>query len=76
MGTKLYKNKVEPFLQKKGMTKRTKIMVMLSMTILMGFGFLMMGNVPVGRIVISIVWVVHILYFSFGVKTLKEDFLY
>ena len=66
--TKLYKNNLESFLQKKGMTWRTKIKIMVMVTILMSIGFLMMANVPVGRMVLVGVWVLHILYFTFGVK--------
>lgn len=33
-----------------------------------GTAAVMMGRVPVGRIVLACVWVFHIIYFSFGVK--------
>ena len=39
----------------------------------MAFGFIMMEHVPVGRIVLAIVWVCHVLYFIFGIKTLEEE---
>ena len=66
--TKLYKNNLESFVQGRGMTKKTKIKIMITVTLLMSVGFVMMGSVPVGRIVLFCVWVFHILYFSFGVK--------
>lgn len=31
------------------------------------------NQVLVGRIVLACVWMPHIIYFSFGVKTLKEN---
>lgn len=40
---------------------------------LMSIGFIMMHAVPVGRIVLGIVWLFHILYFIFGIKTLKIE---
>ena len=69
-GTKLYKENLESFVQGKGMTKKTKVRIMVTVTLLMSIGFVMMHAVPVGRIVLGGVWVFHILYFSFGVKTL------
>lgn len=66
--TKLYKNNLESYVQGRGMTKKTKVKIMITVTALMSVGFIMMGSVPVGRIVLFCVWVFHILYFSFGVK--------
>ncbi len=69
-GTKLYKENLESFVQGKGMTKKTKVRIMVTVTLLMSIGFVMMHAVPVGRIVLGCVWVFHILYFCFGVKTI------
>lgn len=71
IGTRLYKNNLESYLQGRGMTRATKIRIMITVTLLMSIGFAMMGAVPVGRIVLAGVWLFHILYFCFGVKTLK-----
>ncbi len=68
--TKLYKDNLESFVQGRGMTKKTKVRIMVTVTLLMSIGFAMMGAVPVGRIVLGCVWVFHIVYFTFGVKTL------
>lgn len=73
IGTKLYKQNLESYLQGKGMTWATKIRVMITVTVLMSIGFIMMHAVPVGRIILVCVWLFHILYFVFGVKTLRED---
>lgn len=72
-GTKLYKNNLESYVKGKGMTRTTKVKIMITVTVLMSMGFLMMHQVPVGRIVLGCVWVFHILYFVFGVKTIKAD---
>ena len=72
INTKLYKNNLESYVKGKGMTKRTKVRIMITVTVLMTFGFVMMHQVPVGRIVLAVVWLFHIFYFAFGVKTLKE----
>lgn len=73
VSTKLYKKNLESFVQGKGMMVRTKIRIMLTVTFLMSIGFIMMHAVPVGRIVLGIVWLFHILYFIFGIKTLKIE---
>ena len=56
---------------KNGMTKQVKIRIMCSVTILMSIGFIMMGlkGVVIGNIVLLIVWIFHMAYFTFGVKT-------
>lgn len=73
INTKLYKNNLESYVQGRGMTKATKIRIICTVTLLMGFGFLMMSRVPVGRIILACVWIFHIVYFMFGVKTLEEE---
>lgn len=71
--TKLYKNNLESYVKGRGMTRKTKIRIMVTVTLLMSVGFIMMDQVPVGRIVLACVWVFHILYFCFGVKTIPAD---
>lgn len=73
IGTKLYKNNLESYVQGRGMTWATKIRIMTIVTLTMAVGFIMMSRVPVGRIVLACVWVFHIFYFCFGIKTLKAD---
>lgn len=70
-GTKLYKDNLESYLAGKGMTKKTKVRIMVTVTLLMSVGFVMMHAVPVGRIVLACVWVFHLVYFLFGVKTIS-----
>ncbi|RKJ38828.1 DUF454 domain-containing protein [Acutalibacter sp. 1XD8-33] len=72
-GTKLYKENLESFVQGRGMTKKIKVRIMVTVTLLMSIGFVMMHAVPVGRIVLGGVWVFHILYFCFGVRTISAD---
>lgn len=72
-GTKLYKDNLESYVAGRGMTWKTKIRIMTIVTLTMAVGFIMMSNVPVGRIVLSCVWLFHVLYFCLGIKTLSED---
>lgn len=71
IGTRLYKNNLESFIKGEGMTLRSKLRIMLIVTATMAFGFVMMSRIPVGRILLSIVWVLHIVYFIFGIKTVS-----
>lgn len=71
--TKLYKDNLEDFVAGHGMTWKTKIRIMLTVSLLMSVGFIMMGTkgIMVGCMVLSIVWIFHIVYFCFGVKTIS-----
>ena len=69
--TKLYKDNLESYVKGEGMTRATKIRIMVAVTVLMSIGFAMMHAVMLGRIVLAGVWVFHGLYFRFGVKTVK-----
>ena len=66
--TKLYKNNLESYINKQGMTRGNKIRVMVTVTLVMVFGFVMMHQIRIGQVILGIVWVGHILYFTFGVK--------
>ncbi len=72
-GTKLYKKNLESFVAGRGMDWATKIRIMVAVTVLMSIGFVMMHQVRVGQIVLACVWVFHILYFCFGIKTRRPD---
>lgn len=72
IGTKLYKKNFETFVNKKGMTIKTKICTIFFFTITMGLGFFMMRKIIIGRIVLFIVWISHIIYFVFYIPVYKE----
>lgn len=73
VGTGLYKKHLESFVQSKSMTLKSKLTVMGTVTLVMALGFMMMSRVPVGRICLTVVWVCHILYFVFRIKTVPEN---
>lgn len=72
-GTKLYKNNLESYVKGQGMTWKTKIRIMITVTLLMSFGFTMMmlKQLYIPCAILAGVWVFHIVYFIFGVKTIK-----
>lgn len=74
VSTKMYKKHLESFVQKKGMTVQTKATIIASVTLLMGFGFFMMFRkaIYIPCIILGVVWVCHIIYFVFGVKTISK----
>ena len=73
--TKLYKKNLESYVQGKGMTIETKVRIMLIVTLLMGIGFSMMlvKEIYIPCIILLCVWIFHVVYFVFGVKTLHNE---
>ncbi len=74
LNTRLYKNNLESYVQGRGMTWRTKRRIILTVTLLMAFGFAMMlrKELYVPCVILAGVWVFHLLYFALRVKTLRE----
>ena len=60
---------LEGFAKKRAMTVKAKLMLLGPVTLVLGASFLLMANVPVGRAVVAAVWVAHVAYFGFIVKT-------
>lgn len=69
--TKLYNNYVLSVVKKKSLTTKSKLITIISITITMGIGFYFMKRVPIGRIILFFVWLFHVVYFAFGIKTEK-----
>ena len=71
-GTKLYKDNLADYVAGKGMTVKTKVRIMITVTLLMSVGFIMMGlkGIVTGCIGLGCVWAFHIIYFLWGVKTI------
>ena len=71
-GTKLYQDNLADYVAGRGMTVKTKVRIMITVTLLMSIGFIMMGlkGIVTGCIVLGCVWAFHIIYFIWGVKTI------
>ena len=72
LGTKLYQKHLDSFVKQRGMLRSTKISIICTVTLLMGFGFFMMARkgIWIPCVILAIVWLAHILYFTLRVKTL------
>ena len=69
--TKLYRENLADYVSGQGMTWPAKKRVMLTVTLLMSFGFILMllKSLYVPCLILGFVWAFHILYFVFRVKT-------
>ena len=74
LNTKLYQNNLADFKAGKGMTVKTKTRILVTVTLVMAVGLIamLMKGVIAGSIVLVIVWLGHIYYFGFKVKTIEE----
>ena len=73
ISTNLYKKNLESYVVGQGMTWKVKIRIMIMITLLMFIGFVMMGKVPLGQLILCIIWIFHILYFIFGIKNKRSE---
>jgi len=73
LGTRLYRDNLAGFLSGRGMTKAAKARVMLTVTAVMAIGFYMMRRIPVGQVILAVVWVGHMILFIWGIRTVPEE---
>lgn len=74
LSTRFYRKNLESFVQRRGMTLKTKLTLLAVITLFMGFSFLTMLllSAPIfARIALAVVWLCHVLYFGFKVQTIS-----
>ena len=74
LGTRMYKNNLESYVKGEGMTAKTKAKILITVTALMVFGFVIMlrKDLYIPCVILACVWAAHIIYFVFVVKIRKE----
>ena len=70
-GTRLYKNNLESYV--KGMTVKTKVRILGVSSFFMAISFLALNRIPVGQLIVALIWVALLFLFIFGIKTAKAD---
>ena len=75
INTKLYKDNLEDYVAGRGMTRKTKVRIMITVTFLMSFGFFMMFRkaLYIPCTILGGVWLFHVIYFALGVKTISVN---
>ena len=71
--TTVYKKYIGTYFRRRGMTRKAKALLIGTVTAIMLPGFILMDKVPVGRAIMAIVWVGHIVYFGFKVQTITQQ---
>lgn len=69
--TALYKNHVDVFIEDKEMDIKSKVSTIATLTILFSIGFFFAKELILVRIILATIWMLHILYFTFYIKTRK-----
>ncbi|MGM9940667.1 MAG: YbaN family protein [Bulleidia sp.] len=74
VSTKLYHDHLESYVKKEGMRKGTKIRIIGMVTVLMVCGLYLMlrKSLYIPCAILAVVWIAHIIYFGFRVRTIKE----
>lgn len=69
IGTQLYKQNLQSYLNGQGLTKGSKIRIMITITIFMLIGAYFSRKIKWILVLLFIIWVFHLLLFTFKIKT-------
>lgn len=67
--TKVYRTVFENYVEKREMTVKAKLTILIPVTILLAIAAFFMRRILWGEIILAAVWLGHIIYFGFVVKT-------
>jgi len=74
LSTRFYRKNIESFVHRRSMTIKNKLILIATITLFMGISFITMYALfaPVfAQIALVIIWLCHVLYFGFKVKTIR-----
>lgn len=69
--SKLYQNHLADFVQRRAMPLKTKLTIMGTVTLMMTIAVWAMQQIPWVQLLIFGVWLIHVLYFIIGIKTVR-----
>lgn len=73
ISTELYKNNLESYVKKEGMTAAVKLRIFSTVTVMMLISGFFMRRLTYVLVILSVVWLFHLLYLLFGVKTIHPS---
>ena len=72
VSTEMYQKHLKSYAEGKGLTRRTKLRIMLIVSAQLALGYAFMGHAPIGRVALVCVWCGLMGLFIFGIKTRSE----
>ncbi|MFV0254983.1 MAG: YbaN family protein [Erysipelotrichaceae bacterium] len=75
--TKLYRNNIESFIKGQGMSKASKVRVVVTLSIFFAIALFFMQKLSILiQILLVVIWLAHVIGFIFFVKTKEEKIAY
>lgn len=73
LNSSLYEKYIKDYKENKSMPMINKIKIISIVTALLLFAFYKMSSVPIGRVILIIVWIGHVYFFFFHMPTSKKE---
>ncbi len=73
LNSRLYKENLESYVKGRGMTARAKVRVCGTVTACMVISAILLRQYWIGLLLLGIIWVGHLLYFTYRVETIEEN---